>query len=151
MGFKIFFGSNAPPPRHKCPKEGQPRSDFKLDPLIVRYIVVFILLALYYKLNKSPLPPSEAAYISSIASHFIYCFTHVRKPSFMAMLTDLYKSVVLLNNIICNFRWKRRPVASLRVTGDYYSNQEPCTQRRLAILVILLTTQLYIDIPVAKS
>ena len=30
MGFKIFFGNNAPP--HKCPKEGQPRSDFKLDP-----------------------------------------------------------------------------------------------------------------------
>ena len=92
---------------------------------IVRYIVVFILQALYYKLNKSPLPPGEAAYISSIATHLIYCLTHVRKPSFMAMLTDLYKSVVLLNNIICNFRWKRRPVASPRVTGDYYSNQEP--------------------------
>ena len=92
---------------------------------IVRYIVVFILQALYYKLNKSPLPPGEAAYISSIATHLIYCLTHVRKPSFMAMLTDLYKSVVLLNNIICNFRCKRRPVASPRVTGDYYSNQEP--------------------------
>ena len=84
---------------------------------IVRYILVFILLALYYKLNKSPLPPSEAAYISSIATHFIYCFTHACKASFMAMLTDLYKSVVLLNNIICNFRWKRRPVASPRVTA----------------------------------
>ena len=54
---------------------------------IVRHIVVFILLALYYKLNKSLLPPSEAAYISSIATHFIYCFTHVRRTHFMTMLT----------------------------------------------------------------